>query len=651
MSRKAAKGVPRQDESQSGGHGRAYALGWGLFLAFVALTPLVIGALPPQVGSLATVRAFDPFDLPKVVIMMVLCGLSLAALCVSWVRGESELYWHPVMWVLLALIGWAGISTIFAASPALSVWGSYSRYDGLVALFGDGLVAFLAIHYVRSTRALGKLMVVAVVSGSVVAMYTILQNAGIDIVPWANDAGRVFSTFGNADMLGNYLLFPFVLAIGLALSAADRRHSIGWWATAALNGMALYATLTRGAWIGALVALICLGVAGWQGAWPGTRRVRLLLAGVAAAILATASAVIVLIRPRASGSAASLSSTLERISNGRTIIWLTGLRSWLERPITGWGPDGFTRAFDSAVGADWYAIVDGAPGVDNAHNFLIQRLVTLGLPGLALTVWALVQTAVESFRGLARVSGGSRMRLASLWAVLVGLTTALFFGVSVTIVSVWLWLTVGLLLAPLSHRIRPLPKAVFAMAAGLGVALALWAGTWLVADVIVGRAAQLPPGPEQIAALDSAVRLNPLAQSYRWQAAEAVLNETLAEQKAGQSAVAVDQMMLGVLSRYDGLVNADPGDALVRVAYANILVSYAARHPGSDAAQRAVEVALQASQRAPRSAAVLVVLARAYRVAGRLDDAEKTARLARSIAPAYAAQTLGSLGLDGSSTQ
>jgi hypothetical protein len=52
----------------------------------------------------------------------------------------------------------------------------------------------------------------------------------------------------------------------------------------------------------------------------------------------------------------------------------------------------------------------------------------------------------------------------------------------------------------------------------------------------------------------------------------------------------------------------------------------------------------------PRDAAALVVLARAYEADARHDEAEKTARLAREVAPAYAGQMLGSLGLSGVAT-
>ena len=96
-------------------------------------------------------------------------------------------------------------------------------------------------------------------------------------------------------------------------------------------------------------------------------------------------------------------------------------------------------------------------------------------------------------------------------------------------------------------------------------------------------------------------------------------------------------------------VAADGGDVLARIGLANLLIESARVHPESDAAQRAVDVARAAGRLAPQNAEVLVTLALAYQAAGRADDAEDTARLARSVAPAYAVQTLGSLGLNGSS--
>jgi O-antigen ligase len=648
MTRNAARVPETARESGSAASRRAYALGRGCFLALVAATPLVIGLLPPQVGSFAAFSAFDIFDLPKAVAILVLSGLSLAALCVSVMRGESGFRWHPVLWIVVGLFGWAGVSTLFSASPALSVWGSHYGNEGLVAVFGYALVAFLAVQYVRSTHDLRVVAVAAVASASLVSAYAVLQSAGLDPVRWIGETGRATSTFGNADLLGTYLVFPLALALGSALSTPPGWRRSGWWAAVALIVAAFAATGTRGAWIGALVAAPCVGLAGWGAGWKASRGRKVAIGGLAVAGIAASAATIVMVRPRMAGSATTLASTLERLSNGRTVIWLTGLRGWLERPITGWGPDGFDRAFQSAVGADWYALIEGLQTAQNAHNFLVQTLVTLGVPGLTLTVWALASTAVASYRGSRSVTGPARLLFVALWGALIGLIVALLFGVSMPAVSVWLWLTVGLLLAPMSHAVR-VPR-IAAPAAALGIALAVWAGTWLVADVIVGRAMQMEAGPAQVSQLETAARLNPATPNYGWLVADALVNQALAERAAGQSSQAVDETLLRAISAYRAATQADRGNGMLRTGFANVLVAYAASHRQTDAARMAVQVASEAVALAPRNPAALGALARAYSVSGRREEAQATARLAREVAPAYAAETLGSLGLESTTT-
>jgi len=645
MGRKPAAMTPAAGEERSAGNGSAYALGWYCFLALVAVTPLILGVLPPQVGAIPAFRAFDLAGLPKLVAILVFSGLSLSALCVSLLRGRAELRWHPLMWVLVALTGWACVSALFSPSPILSVFGAYGSNEGLAAILGYALVAFLAIQYVRSTRALRTMAITVVSAASLVSGYAVVQFAGLDPFGWINETGRAFATMGNPDSLGTYLLLPLALALGLALSTTRRWHRLGWWAVAALIAAALLATATRGAWIGAIAAALCAGLLGWARGRQASRTRKSVVCGLAAAAVVAIAFAIVSIRPRLAGNATTVSAVLTSLSNGRTVIWLTGLRAWLAKPITGWGPDGFGRAFQSAAGADWYALVDGLQAALNAHNFLIQTLATLGVPGLALIAWVLGGTMIESLRGMPPARGPARTLLLSLWAALVGVIVALFFGVTVPAVTVWLWLIVGLLLAPLAHRVAAPHKAVLAACAVLGIAVAVLAGTWLAADLMVGHAMQMPPGPAQVSELEAAARLNPITPNCDWLVADALVNEALAQQKTGATSQVVDATMLRAISAFETAANANRGDAMLRAAFSNVLVGFAARHPDTDAAARAVETALEAVRLAPGNPAALGALARAYDVSGRRADAEQAAQRARAVAPAYAAQTLGSLGL------
>ena len=214
-------------------------------------------------------------------------------------------------------------------------------------------------------------------------------------------------------------------------------------------------------------------------------------------------------------------------------------------------------------------------------------------------------------------------------------------------VSVWLWLTVGLLVTLSSHVVSRTPRSVVIVGAALGLVLAVWSGAWLAADVVVGHAMQTEAGPSRVSALESAVRLNPLSPRYRWLVADAIAGSALIEQRSGQSQQVVDATTNRAIAGYYAAADADRGDLLPRIALANFLSKSAVGHPGSDAADRAVDAALSANTLAPRDALALVTLAKAYAAAGLASQARSAAEVARSIAPAYAAQTLGSTGLTG----
>lgn len=627
-------------------HGWARAFGWWCFLALIVLTPIVVGAFPTQLTALERVRANDPVGIPKTVAVIVLAGLSFCGFCVSVIRRESEVYWHQVLWLLVGLCGWASVSTAFALSPALAVWGTYARNEGLVAIISYVLVAFLAIQYVRSIRALRVVMISAVGSAAFVSVYALGQRFGIDFFDWVGEVSRVTSTFGNADMLGNYLVFALAVALGLAFSAEGKRSTVVLWCATAVIGLALAATLTRGAWLGAVVVLLAFAFCAWYSVWSASRQRKIAFVVIAVVLLVVVGIAIVVSRPAYGGQGSVLTSGLARATNGRTVIWSTAIRGWLVHPFLGWGPDGFARAFDRAVAGDWYALVPAEISVDSAHSIFIQTLVTLGIPGLILMLWSLGRTAKESFNSLSGLEGRTRMLLAGLWAALVGQVAALALGVTMPEVTVWLWLTVGLLLASASSRVAVWPKGVLALGAVLGVVMAVWAGSWLAADYTTGRAIAAGTGAEQIAGLETAVRLNPLAQEYKWLLAEALATKALDDRKSGENAQAVDALQAQALEAYESASAADRGNVLVRLAYARYLLYLNSASPNPELIQRAIRPTEEALSLSPVNAQALVTAALVYQAAGRPDDARKAEQLARSVAPAYSIQTLGPPALE-----
>lgn len=636
-------------DKRNDGRGWAGSIAWYAFLTLVVLTPLALGVFPQHFGPISAVRTLDNVELPKLVAIALLSGLSLVAFGVSVLRGESKLYWHPVMWVLFGLAAWATLSTLLSASPGAAVLGGYNNDEGLLALVSYVAVAFLAIQQVRSTSALRTVAIVAVVSGLIVSAYAVAQFWGLDLLTYTGEVDRVTATLGNADMLGDYLLFPLALALGLAFSTSKPLIRYVWLAAGAFVGIALLFSGTRGAWLGALAVVLCLVVLNWDRVWMASTARKWAFVGGAVGLVAVITGIVAYTQPLA-GRGLSLSSGLTKFSNGRTVIWLTGLRGWLAHPITGWGPDNFGHAFQSAVGSDWYAIVAGLQTAGNAHNLYIQTLVTLGVPGLVLTVWALVQTAIQAVGPVRSTQGWARGPMLAVWSMLVGLMVALAFGVTDPGVSVWLWLTVGLLLATTSKPVRKAATALPVAGIAAGLVMAIFVGSLAAADLVAGWADQQPIGPERAAGFESAARINPLSPSYRWLFAESLVDEAVAAQQAGQGQTTVDALTRQGIAAFYEATAADRGDAMVHVALANVLTNFARQSAQAGSAQEAVQVALDAAKLAPRNPAVLAALAEAYRVDGREADAQNAAHLAHTVAPAYAMQTLGTFGLEPAAT-
>ncbi|MBA3678679.1 O-antigen ligase family protein [Candidatus Saccharibacteria bacterium] len=134
------------------------------------------------------------------------------------------------------------------------------------------LVLFVAVQAIANYFSLEKLQKIILIPASLVALLAVLQ-------PWifppevlvrlgysANSiiAGqyiessrsviRVFSTLGGPNQLGTYLILPITLCIALAV----KQKKWLWLIPTVAFCLPLYMTYSRSAWIGAVVAVLCV---------------------------------------------------------------------------------------------------------------------------------------------------------------------------------------------------------------------------------------------------------------------------------------------------------------------------------------------------------------------------------------------------------
>lgn len=359
-------------------------------IRFFAFAPLfVIPFLPLySEGSL-----FFPFIAGKGFAFRLLVEIAAGA----WLLlALSEKKYRPKnSWTLLiygALVVWMFIADLFAVNPHKAFWSNYERMDGFVTLVHVFLF-FVVASSVLSVGNLFKKWWLTVIGASVfVAMHGVLQLLGKAEI---HQGGvRLDANLGNAAYLAAYLLFI------IAITTWQAFEHKGWWryglfALAGVHTILLFATATRGAILG-FVGAIVLGAILW--AIQSGKSGRKVAGGIIAGVLVLTGGFLVLrdsdfIRnDPAFGRLASIS-----VNDGSTrfTLWGMATKGVMERPVFGWGHEGFSYIFTKYYEPSLYA---QEPWFDRAHSVFIDWLVYGGVPALLLFLALLVSGVVNLFR-------------------------------------------------------------------------------------------------------------------------------------------------------------------------------------------------------------------------------------------------------------
>lgn len=154
----------------------------------------------------------------------------------------------------------------FARSASLTVW---VMYFVLVNFY------FAVINTMDTREKIYALLRVFVISGVLVAVYGVMQyafgwtttNAWIDEEMFEEETMRVYSTLGNPNVLGEFLLL--VLPVAVVFFLKDKTKSLSKWCFLGISGivfLCLILTQSRGCWLGFMLAA-ALFVTFYEGRW------------------------------------------------------------------------------------------------------------------------------------------------------------------------------------------------------------------------------------------------------------------------------------------------------------------------------------------------------------------------------------------------
>ncbi len=204
---------------------------------------------------------FDQFDIVKVFIQRVLGLVAIGAWAWDMALNGGKIRRTPVDWLILAFLAWVALSAVFSIHPPTAVFGKYRRFEGLLSFVNYALIYFLVLQYADRPSRIRTLAQTVFWAGVVVAGYGVLQSLGRDIVRWGKlpfEVNRAFSTYGNPDLLGGFLMFSVFISIGLALAEERLSWRAVYWTGFLLNMWCIVVAFTRSAWVGSVVGFFFL---------------------------------------------------------------------------------------------------------------------------------------------------------------------------------------------------------------------------------------------------------------------------------------------------------------------------------------------------------------------------------------------------------
>jgi O-antigen ligase len=363
---------------------------------------VVIGALfiIPFLALFVANSLFFPFITGKnfafrILVEIAFFGWILLALADKKYRPRFS--WTAAILAIFVL--WMAIADALAVNPAKAFWSNFERMDGWITLI-HLLLLFLVMGSVLTADKLWKKWWGTFLGVSaIICIYGIGQLMGILAV---HQGGvRLDATFGNSDYLACFLLFATAISVWLALEAKQKWLRYGLLLFTLLEVFILFETATRGAILG-LLGAIGLGAILWavESGKKGRRA-----AGAALLILLIAIGGFYLLR---NSSFIQHDPSLNRLANislkdpetyTRLTIWHMALEGFEQKPVFGWGQEGFNYVFNQYYEPSLYS---QEPWFDRAHNMYLDWLVAGGAPALLLflvllgsTVWALYRNSVS----------------------------------------------------------------------------------------------------------------------------------------------------------------------------------------------------------------------------------------------------------------
>lgn len=349
----------------------------------VLFTPLISPLFLSPLGIFLFPDAFA-----KAIFLRIAIEIIFALTIFSILKKPAPLKIKPLFLAFLFLWIIMAVSAFTSPQPHQSWWDLQYRSLGFFFYSHLFILLFIIIYFIKDQKTWDRIFAAAICIGGIVSAIGILQWFGVYLKADYITVGgldRPGATLGNPNTFGAYLVILLPITLLFLLQSLKTRPALNirfifLCIIFALEIGGLAVANSRAAILGFLVSLIIFTLFyNFHKPW-----IKKIIFGILIFLIIFSATGIkigflknIFIFNRFSALISSSGAT-------RLTAWQSGLRSFLDRPFLGFGPENFAIAFDR----NYDPFFGTMPGSDEhwwgrAHNFIIEWLTTLGIAGFS----------------------------------------------------------------------------------------------------------------------------------------------------------------------------------------------------------------------------------------------------------------------------
>jgi len=254
-------------------------------------------------------------------------------------------------------------------------WGPFDEWVRRVIYTG---LFFVVFYEFRSIRAIKNLTSWILSAALIVCIYGWVQWLKIDPFAWKGAFGtRIFSTFGNPNFFGAWLLLP----AGISFSLFFRNKNWFYLFLFLFISHNVYITYSKGSYLGLNAVIISLAILISLYFTHFDRKKVLKILGTGVAIIFIASLILIVIMIKKNVNTARF----------RIFTWMGAMEMWKKHPIRGTGIGSYKVIYPLYRPPEIFDI-EGKHNTetDHAHNEYLEIAYDEGVIGFGIFLWFLV---------------------------------------------------------------------------------------------------------------------------------------------------------------------------------------------------------------------------------------------------------------------